>query len=133
MDRWDVVVIGAGIAGVSAVRTLAEHDRRRVLLLNGEGEVPYKRTKASKYIARRFHPEEFQLETAEWYADHGVTLRNGVTASKLNVSERTLSVGGEAIGFDRLILATGAEPLYPRTVRPHEASSFYIVRTASDV
>ena len=133
MDRWDVVVIGAGIAGVSAVRTLAEQDRRRVLLLNGEDAVPYKRTKASKYISRRFHPEEFQLETAQWYADHGVTLRNGVTASRLNVSERTLSVGDEVIGFDKLILATGAEPLYPRTVRPHEAGSFYIVRTASDV
>ncbi len=133
MDRWDIVVIGAGIAGVSAVRTLAEHDLRRVLLLNGEDAVPYKRTKASRYIAKRFHPEEFQLESADWYADHGVTLRNGVTASELNVSERTLSVDGEEIAFDKLILATGAEPLYPRAIRPHEAGSFYIVRTAGDV
>ncbi len=134
MDRWDVVVIGAGIAGVSAVRTITEQDGRKVLLLNGEDTVPYKRTKASKYIAEGFHALDFQLESEEWYGDHGVSLRNGVTASKLNLSERTLSVGdGEEIAFDRLILATGAEPLYPKTVRPHEADSFFVVRTARDV
>jgi NAD(P)H-nitrite reductase large subunit len=140
MDRWDVVVVGAGIAGVSAVRTLAERGGIRVLLLNGEDAAPYKRTKASKHIAKGFHPEEFQLETEEWFKDHDVTLMNGITASNLNVSERTLTISngsgtasGEDIAFDKLILATGAEPLFPKTVRTHEADSFFIVRTADDV
>lgn len=134
MDRWNVVIIGAGIAGVSAVRTLAGQNGKRILLLNGESALPYKRTKASKNIARIFHPEEYQLETEGWYGEHGVTLRNGVTASKLNLTARSLLMDeGEEIAFDTLIIATGADPLYPRTVRPHVADSFFTVRTASDV
>jgi len=138
MERWDVVVVGAGIAGVSAVRTLVEHGGRRVLLLNGEEALPYKRTKASKYIAAGFRPEEFRLESEEWYTQNGVTLRNGVTAKAFNPAERTVEfldgagAEPETIGFDRLILATGAEPLFPLTVRPHEEDSFFVVRTASD-
>ena len=57
MDQWDVVVAGAGIAGVSAVRTIAQQNGgRRVLLINGEDIPPYKRTKLSKQIASGFSP-----------------------------------------------------------------------------
>lgn len=134
MNRYDVVVVGAGIAGVSAVRTIVDHGGRRVLLLNGENAPPYKRTKASKYIAEGFHPEDFQLETVEWYSDHDVTLRNGVAATAIDAAARRLIIGdGDEVSFDTLILATGAEPLYPPTVRHHEPGSFFTVRTAEDV
>ena len=92
MDRWDVVIVGAGIAGVSAVRGIVEHGGKKVLLLNGEDAVPYKRTRASKKIADGFCPEEFPLESEDWYRENGVTLRNGAVVSALDVDKRTLKL-----------------------------------------
>lgn len=133
MDQWDAIVVGAGIAGVSAVRTLAERGGGRILLLNGESDPPYKRTKASKNIAGGFDPGMYELETEEWYRENGVTLRNGTAVQSLNTETHRITVGESEEEYGKLILCPGAEPLFPKTVRPHEASSFYVVRTAGDV
>lgn len=135
MERWDIIVIGAGIAGVSAVRTLAEErGNRRVLLVNGESSAPYKRTKLSKHIAGGFKATDFLLESSEWYPQHNVTLVTGVTADEIRRDERVVRLSdGTEHQYEALILATGAEPLYPKTVRPHEAGSFFVVRSEEDV
>lgn len=134
MSRSDIVIVGAGIAGVSAVRTIVERGSRGILLLNGESSSPYKRTKASKNIAGGFNPSEFALEPDEWYQDNGVTLRNGARALSLDIAQHSLTISsGESVEYGRLLLCPGAEPLFPKTVRPHEASSFFVVRTAEDV
>lgn len=135
MERWDMIVIGAGIAGVSAVRTLTEErSDRRVLLVNGEANPPYKRTKLSKNIAAGFKAADFQLESEEWYTQRNVTVATGVSAEEIRRDERIvrLSDGGEH-HYEALLLATGAEPLFPRTVRPHEEGSFFVVRSEEDV
>ncbi len=135
MDTWDIVVVGAGIAGVSAVRTLAEQGNgRRVLLVNGERNPPYKRTKLSKNIAKGFSPSEFQLEPAEWYEEHGITLRTGATVEEIVPADRKIRLSdGSEHRYEALILATGSEPLYPQTVRPHETDSFFVVRSELDI
>lgn len=135
MERWDIIIIGAGIAGVSAARTLAnEGGSRRVLLVNGERTVPYKRTKLSKNIARGFSPADFQLESEEWYREHNITLRTNVQAETIRRDERVVRLSdGSEHHYEALILATGSQPVYPKTVRPHEADSFYVVRSEADV
>ena len=135
MDTWDIVVIGAGIAGVSAVRTLAEEGReRRVLLVNGERSAPYKRTKLSKHIADGLAVSDFLLESEEWYGTRNVTLITGAAAQKIRREERTVVLSdGSEHRYEALILATGSEPLYPKTVRPHETDSFFVVRSEADI
>lgn len=135
MDEWDVVVAGAGIAGVSAIRTIAQQNGgRRVLLINGENAPPYKRTKLSKQIASGFSPGDFLLEPSGWYAEKGVTLRNGVSVKEIDSTNQRLALSdGSELSFDRFIIATGSEPLFPKTVRSHEAGSFYVLRSSDDV
>jgi NAD(P)H-nitrite reductase large subunit len=135
MDRWDIVVVGAGIAGISAVRTLAEEGgARRILLVNGERSAPYKRTRLSKNIAGGFSPREHLLESDEWYEKNNVTLLTGVEAEEIRREERVLRLAdGSEHGYEALILATGSEPLYPKTVRPHESESFFVVRSEADI
>ncbi|MFW6261569.1 MAG: NAD(P)/FAD-dependent oxidoreductase, partial [Spirochaetota bacterium] len=135
MDSWDIVIVGAGIAGVSAVRTVAsDGGSRRVLLVNGERSAPYKRTKISKHIAKGFSPEEFLLESEAWYRENNVELRTGATVDEIRPGDRVVKLSdGSEHRYEALILATGAEPLYPKTVRPHEAESFFVVRSEADI
>ena len=134
MDTWDIVVVGAGIAGVSAVRTIAEDGSHRVLLVNGERNPPYKRTRLSKAIASGFSPADHLLEPAEWYETNGVTLRTGTSVDEIVPADRTVRLSdGTVHRYESLILATGSDPLYPQTVRPHETDSFFVVRSEADI
>lgn len=135
METWDIVVVGAGIAGVSAVRTLAEAGgSRRVLLVNGERTAPYKRTKLSKHIASGFSPSDYALESDSWYEEKGIALKTDAMAEEIRRDERVLRLSdGSEHHYESLILATGSEPLYPKTVRPHETESFFVVRSEVDI
>ncbi|MFW6380610.1 MAG: NAD(P)/FAD-dependent oxidoreductase [Spirochaetota bacterium] len=135
MDTWDIVIVGAGIAGVSAARTIAEEGgSRRVLLLNGERSAPYKRTKLSKSIAKGFSAGDYLLEPEEWYEEHGITLRNDEEAREIVPGERVLRLSdGSEHRFEALILATGSEPRYPKTVTPEHAKSFFVARSEDDI
>ena len=47
-----------------------------------------------------------------WYAEHDIELRTGTTVDRRSTRPRATSTldGGERLGYDRLLLATGAEP-----------------------
>lgn len=135
METWDVVVVGAGIAGISAIRALVEDGaRRRLLLINGESVAPYKRTKLSKSIASGVRSDSFLLEPEAWYTEHGVTIMTGISVVHVDATSRqiTLSDGSSAI-YRAIILATGSEPLFPQTVRPHESESYHVLRSMDDL
>src|SRR5439155_23542054 len=59
----------------------------------------------------------------EFYAENAIELRLGTTATALDIADRRVMLGGgEALGFDKLLLATGAEPIrlqLPGAELPH--------------
>lgn len=135
MQQWDVVIVGAGIAGVTAARTVAERaGEKTVLLVNGEQPPPYRRTKVSKTIVDGFDPEYWRIESEPWNDHQHIELRSGTTAKRLLPDEHRIELSdGEQIEYRSLILATGAAPRFPPVVRPHEEGTFYVVRSADDV
>lgn len=133
-DFYDAVIIGAGIAGVTAARTIRELDRERsVLLVNGEDRLPYKRTKVSKHIRSGFQKDEFALYPEEWYREQKIDLLQGRIAKTINREEHTVTFDdGSSVGYGKLLLTPGSEPMFPKVVRPHESDSFFVVRHAKD-
>jgi 3-phenylpropionate/trans-cinnamate dioxygenase ferredoxin reductase component len=107
------VIIGAGLAGAKAAEALRTAGfTGRVVLLGDESERPYERPPLSKEILRGeaddgtayVHPENF-------YRDRDIDLRLGCRVQSLDTTARTVTTEeGQTIGFDRLLIATGAEP-----------------------
>ena len=101
-----IVVVGAGIAGLQTVVALREQGYAGPLtLLGAEDDPPYDRPPLTKELLRG----EVDVTTlaADWTA-LDVDLRLGVRVG--SVGEGVLATDHGDVGFDRCVLATGAEP-----------------------
>jgi NADPH-dependent 2,4-dienoyl-CoA reductase/sulfur reductase-like enzyme len=107
------VIVGAAMAGAKAAETLREEGfGGSVVLLGEEQERPYERPPLSKgYLLGKEEKSSIYVHEEGWYAENAVDLRLGVTVTALDVGARQVALaGGGTVGYDRLLLATGAAP-----------------------
>ncbi|HEX8741978.1 MAG TPA: FAD-dependent oxidoreductase [Thermoleophilaceae bacterium] len=107
------VIVGAGLAGAKAAEALRENGfGGRVVLVGSEPELPYERPPLSKDYLRGESPrEKARVLPDGFYDEHGIELRTGTTAERIDAAAREVVLaGGDRLRFDRLLLATGAEP-----------------------
>jgi 3-phenylpropionate/trans-cinnamate dioxygenase ferredoxin reductase subunit len=105
-----IVVVGASLAGATAVTALRQRGYEgRLTLLGAEEDPPYERPPLSKELLRGEQTlEDALVRPAAWYEEHDVDVRFGTRAVQLDVHGREVVVaGGERVPFDRLIIATG--------------------------
>ena len=107
------VIVGASLAGAKAAQTLRhEGFEGRLVLVGAEDERPYERPPLSKdYLRGEADRDRVYVHGEGFYADHDIELRLGRTAVDMNVSLQEVALDdGERLRYDRLLLATGAEP-----------------------
>ncbi|MEU8815361.1 FAD-dependent oxidoreductase [Actinoplanes sp. NPDC048796] len=107
------VVVGGGLAGAKAVETLRKSGfAGPVTLIGAETVRPYERPPLSKgLLLGNDEPDSVFVHSTEWYADHDVDLRLGVTATALDRTTKSLRLdNGDDVDYDRLLLATGSSP-----------------------
>ncbi len=106
----EVLVVGSGIAGVSAAVALrAAGVTGRVRVVGEEQHLPYRRPAVSKELVRgEKAPEQLLVRPARWYADKEVELLLGARAVGLDPAAHTVDLAdGTVLRYDRLVLATG--------------------------
>lgn len=106
-----VVIVGASLAGVSAVDGLREHGYSgSITLLDAEEALPYDKPPLSKHaLAGDLGFDELPLRPATWYAERDVSLRLGTRARGLDPAARMVRLeSGETLAYDGLVLATGS-------------------------
>jgi 3-phenylpropionate/trans-cinnamate dioxygenase ferredoxin reductase component len=107
------VIVGASLAGAKAAETLREEGfDGRIVLVGTESERPYERPPLSKeYLRGEVGRDKAYVHDEGFYAEHDVDLRLGRTAVSLDARTREVALDdGQRLGFDRLLLTTGAEP-----------------------
>ena len=108
-----IVVVGAGLAGATAVTALREggHDGPLVLL-GAESHPPYERPPLSKgYLLGNDPIESAFVHDRQWYAAHDIDLRTGAFVTDLDLGRKSVSLlDGTEIAYDQLLLATGSRP-----------------------
>lgn len=108
-----VVIVGAGHAGGSVAAHLRECGWTGTITLVGEEPyAPYQRPPLSKaWLKGEADSEALELRPVSFYAKHDIALRLGVRVASLDRADRTVVLdSGEALAYDRLVLATGARP-----------------------
>jgi NADPH-dependent 2,4-dienoyl-CoA reductase/sulfur reductase-like enzyme len=108
-----VVTVGAGLAGLRACEALRQHGfDGRLTLVGSEDRPPYDRPPLSKQLlAGSFEPDRCTLRSEDELAGLGIELELGSTAQRLDLSSRSVGLtDGRVLGFDGLVIATGASP-----------------------
>ena len=121
-----IVIVGGGAAGFAAAEML----RRRkyeggIVMLSSDDAPPVDRPNLSKdYLAGSAPEEWLPLRDSSFYSDNAIDLRLNTTVEAIDVKAREVSLStGDRVPFDRLLLATGAEPVSPSIpgARPSDA------------
>jgi nitrite reductase (NADH) large subunit len=110
-----VVVVGAGIAGITAVQALrSASPAAEITVVSNERELPYYRLNLTRYLAGQIGAQDLPIHPASWYDEQKVRLLLGAEASAIHLEEHVVELhGGERLPFDKLLLAAGAHPFIP--------------------
>ncbi len=130
-----VVIVGAGQAGAAcAAKLRALGFDGEVTIIGEEAAPPYQRPPLSKaYLLGEMEEERLWLRSAEFYADQGIGLRLGATVEAIDIGARTVTVGGEVVPYDELVLTTGSVPRRLPAAIGGDLGGVYTVRTLADV
>lgn len=120
-----IVIIGGGAAGFAAAEMLRRQEYRgSIVMLSNEAAAPVDRPNLSKdYLAGSAPEDWLPLRPDDFYAEAKIDLRLNTEVTSIDTAARhTVTAGGEIIPYDRLLLATGAEPVrlpIPGADQPH--------------
>jgi 3-phenylpropionate/trans-cinnamate dioxygenase ferredoxin reductase subunit len=106
-----IVIVGGGMAGAKAAEGLREEGfDGSIALIGAEDEQPYERPPLSKgFLQGEQSKEEARVHPAGYYEGAGIELRTGTMVASIDVAGREVALeDGERLGFDRLLIATGA-------------------------
>jgi 3-phenylpropionate/trans-cinnamate dioxygenase ferredoxin reductase component len=107
------VIVGAGLAGAKAAEALRDLGfDGRIVLLGEEPHRPYERPPLSKdYLTGKSEREQVFVHPATWYGEHAVDLRTDQAVTAIDRASHQVSLAdGTHVGYDKLLLATGARP-----------------------
>ena len=132
-----VAIIGASVAGATAAATLRERGYDGPIALLGEETLPpYERPPMSKEYLRGEQPFERALvRDPDWYEQHGIEIRLGVRAERLDLDgpgRAVVLAGGERVPFDRAVIATGARNRRPAAIPGLDLPGVLDLRTPAD-
>jgi apoptosis-inducing factor 3 len=123
-----IVIVGGGAAGFAAAELLRrEQYRGSLIMLSADEAPPVDRPNLSKdYLAGQASEDWLPLSPEEFYREQKIDLRLKSTVERIDTRSReVILAGGNRIPFDRLLLATGAEPIrlsVPGANLPHVAT-----------
>lgn len=129
-----IVIVGAGAAGHACAEQLrARGYRGQLVVIGGEPTVPIDRPNLSKdYLAGNAPEEWMPLRPPEWFAERGIELQLGARVAAIDVAKRRVTVeNGRTYDYDRLLLATGADPVR-LPIDGADAAHVHYLRTLAD-
>jgi NADPH-dependent 2,4-dienoyl-CoA reductase/sulfur reductase-like enzyme/nitrite reductase/ring-hydroxylating ferredoxin subunit len=109
-----IAIIGAGAAGFAAAEMLRRRGYQgRITMIGREASLPVDRPNLSKdYLAGSAPEDWLPLRPEDFYRDAGIDLRLAARVAAIDVEAQAVVLAeGERVAFDKLLLATGAEPV----------------------
>ena len=131
--RTRYLIAGASHAGLAALHAihLADADGA-VTMIGGDEALPYSPTVLPYVVSGKSDPASVFLRDADYFAARRTDYRRGRRLARLDAARKVAELDdGSALGFDKLLLATGARPKIP-PIEGLDAVPFHVLRTLDD-
>jgi nitrite reductase (NADH) large subunit len=114
-DKRRVLIVGAGIAGVSAAEAVrGESDLADIVLLSKEEVLPYYRLNLTRLLAGEIGKDALPIHPDSWYKDKRIDVMLGAEVVECRPSLRQIHLrDGRKLDYDKLIITAGAHPFIP--------------------
>jgi apoptosis-inducing factor 3 len=129
-----IVILGGGAAGFAAAEMLRrEQYAGSIVMLSNDDAAPVDRPNLSKDYLAGTAPEDWvPLRPESFYADNGIDLRLKMHATGIDPRAGEVELAdGSKVAFDRLLLATGAEPV-KLPIPGADAAHVFTLRSLAD-
>lgn len=128
------VIIGNGIAGVSAAEAIRALDgNARITFVAREPHLPYSRPMISHVLAGSAEFSQLPIRSGDFYERLQAHVLAGQEVVSIDLDNREVSTGsGERVPYDRLLIASGADPRHLKVEGARLQGVFYM-RSANDV
>ena len=108
------VIIGSSAAGVNAVRELRKREPQGKIILISKDQDIYSRCILHEYLSGKRSIERLRFVENDFETLYDVEWIKGVEATGLDRAGKKVLLGsGEAVAYDRLLIATGSHTFFP--------------------
>ena len=132
-ERFKVIIVGNGIAGISTAEHLREIDAEcKIMLVSQEPHHFYNRMGLEKVVHGRAAMQGLYLMKEEWYQRSNIDVWLNTRVLSINTHDRQVELGsGEWLDYDKLVLATGGHAFVPPT-NGADLEGCFTLRDAAD-
>lgn len=115
MDNIKYLIIGNGIAGLSAAREIRKiDDKGSMMMITNEPYLTYYRLKLTEYLSKDFEDEELLVNDEDWYKEKNIEVLLNMIVESLDVDKNEVKLDdGSTIKYEKLLLAMGSRPFIP--------------------
>lgn len=111
-ERVSYVIVGNGISGVTAAEILRAENATATIAVIADDPFPvYYRPALKDYLAGRIHEDKLWARSTSFYQDHNIHFLPGRVKQVLPQQHSLQLQDGRQLGYERLLLASGARPL----------------------
>ena len=131
---YDYLIIGNGIAGLSATEEIRKKDAdATILIVSNEKSSTYWRTRLSHLISQDFDKDDLFVKKQPWYDERKIDERLECFVEKIDTDKNVaILCDGEKIEYGKVLLATGARPFVP-PITNIESKGVFAIRTIDDL
>lgn len=131
---YDYLIIGNGIAGLSATEEIRKKDPQgKILIVSEEKPSTYWRTRLSDLISKDFTDDEIFVKKEPWYNERKIEERLSTKVERIDPEKRIAHLaGGEEVEFKKALIATGARAFVP-PITNIDSKGVFAIRTVDDL
>lgn len=127
------VILGAGAAGIMAAKTIRKTDAQGEITVISTDTQVHSRCMLHKFLSHERSAESISFIDADFFEKNKINWLKGKTVNKLDTVKKTVfTEDGNEIGYDKLLIATGAESFIPPVGKLREANNVFGLRHLRD-